>query len=176
MVYVLVPEARDHVLPQVLGTALELEGVDLALHLEQGIAIATSSRGALSFAPGPEVRDARGNEWIVRGNLEVLDATVEDGVFHSDAYPDALARAWAALQCPTSGDVLLSAAPGYEFADWGGADHVGGGSHGSLHRSDSLGALIFAGVEPPEGGAPAQWSIRDVAGMVRRHFRLPSAA
>ena len=80
---------------------------------------------------------------------------------------------WAALQCPTSGDVLLSAAPGYEFADWGGADHVGGGSHGSLHRSDSLGALIFAGVEPEE--APAQWSIRDVAGMVRSHFRLPSA-
>ena len=45
--------------------------------------------------------------------------------------------------------MLLSAAPGYEFADWGGADHVGGGSHGSLHRSDSLGALVFAGVEPP---------------------------
>ena len=49
-------------------------------------------------------------------------------------------------RCPTSGDVLLSAAPGYEFADWGGVDHVGGGSHGSLHRVDSLGALAFCGV------------------------------
>ncbi|HEX2084292.1 MAG TPA: alkaline phosphatase family protein [Solirubrobacteraceae bacterium] len=172
MVYVLVPSARDHVLPQVLGSALELDGVDLVMHREQGTAIVSSSRGTLSFAPGEEVRDVRGAEWIVRGNLDVLDATVEDGVFRSDAYPDALARVWAALQCPTSGDVLLSAAPGYEFADWGGADHVGGGSHGSLHRSDSLGALIVAGVDA--GEAPAQWSIRDVAGLVRRHFRLPS--
>ncbi|HEX8084455.1 MAG TPA: alkaline phosphatase family protein [Solirubrobacteraceae bacterium] len=172
MVYVLVPEAREHVLPQVLGTALSLDGVDLAMHSEQGVAIVTSRRGALSFAPGQEVRDARGMEWVVRGNLDVLDARIDDGVFTSDAYPDALARVWAALQCPTSGDVLLSAAPGYEFADWGGADHVGGGSHGSLHRSDSLGALIFCGV----GGEVARdvWSIRDIAGMVRSHFRLPS--
>ncbi|HEV3002118.1 MAG TPA: alkaline phosphatase family protein [Solirubrobacteraceae bacterium] len=174
MVYALVPEARDHVLPQVLGTALELDGVDLAMHREQGVAIVTSPRGALSFAPGQEVRDLRGGEWVVRGNLGVLDAAIEGGVFRSDAYPDALARVWAALDCPTSGDVLLSAAPGYEFADWGGADHVGGGSHGSLHRSDSLGALVFTGVDP--GDPPDQWSIRDVAGMVRRHFRLPSAA
>jgi hypothetical protein len=173
MVYVLVKSARDHVLPQVLGTALDLDGVDLVMHLEQGVAVVTSSRGTLSFAPGEEVRDVRGAEWVVRGNLEVLDANVEDGVLRSDPYPDALARVWAALNCPTSGDVLLSAAPGYEFADWGGADHVGGGSHGSLHRSDSLGALVFSGVDP--GEPREQWSIRDVAGMVRRHFRLPSA-
>ena len=50
--------------------------------------------------------------------------------------------------------MLLSAAPGWEFPDWGGVDHVGGGSHGSLHRSDSLGALAFCGVEPPGGAAP----------------------
>ena len=30
------------------------------------------------------------------------------------------ARIWSALNCPTAGDVLLSAAPGYEFVDWGG--------------------------------------------------------
>ena len=57
---------------------------------------------------------------------------------HAD-YPDALSRVWSALKCPTAGDVLLSAAPNYEFVDWGGADHVGGGSHGSLHSTDSLG-------------------------------------
>ena len=84
----------------------------------------------------------------------------------------ALAGFGAALVAPRWGDVRLSAAPGYVFADWGGADHVGGGSHGSLHRSDSLGALVFAGVEPED--TPGQWSIRDIAGMVRSHFRLPS--
>ena len=53
-----------------------------------------------------------------------------------------------ALSCPASGDVFLSAAPGFEFPDWGGVDHVGGGSHGSLHQSDSLGALLFSGEGP----------------------------
>ena len=92
-------------------------------------------------------------------------------MFRSDAYPDALARAWAALDCETSGDVLLSAAPSYEFVDWGGADHVGGGSHGSLHRSDSLGALVMTGLDVPE---KEQWSIRDIAPLVRRFFQVPS--
>ena len=173
MIYLLDAEKRDEVMPRVLTAALELEGVDLVLHREQGVAIVTSARGALAFSPGEEVADVRGAQWIVRGNLDVLGARIDDGVFRSDAYPDALARAWAALECPTSGDVLLSAAPGYEFIDWGGSHHVGGGSHGSLHRSDSLGALVMCGVDL-DGYAPEQWSIRDVAGLVRSHFRLPS--
>ena len=92
----------------------------------------------------------RGGRWSVDGPLAVLDAAVRDGVIRTAAYPDALARVWSALICETSGDVLLSAAPGWEFADWGGVDHVGGGSHGSLHRSDSLGALAFCGVGLPD--------------------------
>jgi hypothetical protein len=172
MVYLLVREGREHLLPKVLSACLETEGVDLVMHKEDTVAVIMSQRGALAFAPGQEVRDARGAEWVVRGNLDVLDATIEDGVFRTSAYPDALARVWAALECPTSGDVLLSAAPAHEFADWGGADHVGGGSHGSLHRSDSLGALVFAGLEDD---GREQWSIADVAGMVRQHFRVRSA-
>ena len=125
-------------------------------------------RGELRFAPGGDVRDERGGRWSIDGALDVLDARVEDGVLRSHAYPDALGRAWSALACPTSGDVLLSAAPGYEFADWGGVDHVGGGSHGSLHRADSLGALAFCGVQAPHGHG--SWSIADVAPMVRGHF------
>ena len=66
----------------------------------------------------------------------------------------------------------LSAAPGYEFPDWGGVDHVGGGSHGSLHRSDSLGALLFCGVDAPAERAGGGWSIVDVAPMVLSHFGL----
>jgi hypothetical protein len=97
----------------------------------------------------------------------VIGATVDDGLLRSPDYPDALARVWAALSCPTSGDVLLSAGPGFEFPDWGGVDHLGGGSHGSLHRSDSLGALVFCGVEAQREQA---WSIADVAPMIRAHF------
>jgi hypothetical protein len=66
--------------------------------------------------------------------------------------------------------VLLSAAPGYEFVDWGGSDHVGGGSHGSLHRSDSLGTLLWCGTGPGSRDVREQWSLRDVAPMIREHF------
>ncbi len=86
--------------------------------------------------------------WSVEGDLATIRAEVQDGRLLCTEYPDALARAWSALRCPTSGDVLLSAAPGFEFVDWGGADHVGGGSHGSMHRSDSLGALLWCGTGP----------------------------
>jgi hypothetical protein len=127
------------------------------------------------------VLDARGASWHVDGALGVLDAAVRggDNALTTPSYPDALARLWPALTCPTSGEVLLSAAPGYEFVDWGGAAHVGGGSHGSLHVSDSLGALVLCGVDEspcPPGRAPnpmpAQWAIGDIAPLVLRHFGL----
>ncbi len=98
--------------------------------------------------------DPRGREWSVEGELAALGAQVEDGLLLTPDYPDALARVWASLTCPTSGEVLLSAAPGYEFLDWGGAAHVGGGSHGSLHASDSLGALVLCGLELRRGAGP----------------------
>ncbi len=119
------------------------------------------------------LNDARGLKWSIEGELAALEAQVKDGLFLAPDYPDALARVWSSLICSTSGEVLLSAAPGYEFLDWGGAAHVGGGSHGSLHASDSLGALVLCGVEPAE--ERAQWAIRDVASMVRRHFGLHCA-
>jgi hypothetical protein len=170
MVYVLLAEGRDALVPRIVAIALETEGVDLALWRpaprEGAIA---GARGELRFAPGGDLHDERGRRWSVDGPLELLDARVEDGVLHTETYPDALARAWSALNCPTAGDVLLSAVPGYEFTDWGGVHHVGGGSHGSLHRVDSLGALAFCGLEAPH--ANGSWSIADVAPMIRSHFR-----
>jgi hypothetical protein len=135
-----------------------------------GDAVIAGEAGELRFAPGDEVADARGARWRVDGELATLAASIADGGFHSDAYPDALARSWDALACPRSGDVLMSAAPGYEFTDWGGADHVGGGSHGSLHFSDSLAPLLCCGIDDNVRGERAQWSIKDVAPMVARHF------
>jgi hypothetical protein len=51
--------------------------------------------------------------------------------------------------------------------DWGGAEHVGGGSHGSLRRDDSAGVLLLCGIEAPER---EEWSLVDVAGIVLDHF------
>jgi predicted AlkP superfamily pyrophosphatase or phosphodiesterase len=175
--YVLVEEARAELLPRLVEASLALDGVDLAIHRAPNgdAVIATVDRGVLRFraataATNEPVVDARGGRWSVAGDLGALGASVSDGRFDAPDYPDALARVWAALECPTSGDLLLSAAPGYEFPDWGGEGHVGGGSHGSLHAADSLGALIFSGVEAPAARADGAWTIADIAPMVRGHF------
>ncbi|WCB97078.1 hypothetical protein DSM104299_05850 [Baekduia alba] len=171
MVYGLVEEARPATIPRVVEAAAAIPGVDVMAYRDgEDAVVRAPARGELRFRSGGDVRDARGNAWTVAGDLEALNASVSDGAFASPDYPDALRRVWAALTCPTSGDVLLSAAPGYEFPDWGGGDHVGGGSHGSLHHSDSLGALAFCGVDAPAGTGPGAWSITDVAPMVLAHF------
>ncbi len=126
-------------------------------------AVVHSRRGELRFAPGGELEDRRGRGWRVEGDHATLD-------LGGDTYPDALNRLWSALECPHSGDVLASAEPGYEFVDWGGADHVGGGSHGALHRDDSEGVLLLCGVDAPE---QEEWALTDVTGLVLRHFGVP---
>ncbi|HWX74944.1 MAG TPA: alkaline phosphatase family protein [Solirubrobacteraceae bacterium] len=178
MVYALHPPERDAMRASVVTRALAIDGVEHVMWLardaherpSEGV-IASPGRGELRFSPGGELSDARGASWSVEGALEAIDASVQDGSLQTPTYPDVLGRVWAALTCPTSGEVLLSAAPGYEFLDWGRQAHVGGGSHGSLHACDSLGALVLCGVQEPRP-EPAQWSIRDVAGVVLGHFGI----
>jgi len=175
MIYAVI-ESRATALPVLVSTAREIEGVDLVMWWGDGDARSeariSGEHGEMTFAPGTDgdVRDPRGRRWHVDGDLDPLRAEIEDGVLRAENYPDALARVWAALSCPTSGDILLSAAPNYEFPDWGGRAHVRGGSHGSLHHLDSLGALLFSGVQPPPERESGAWSIADVAPMVRAHF------
>jgi hypothetical protein len=173
MIYLLL-DSRG-ALPKIVATAKAIEGVDLVMWWGEGDpggrrAHVAGERGELSFRPGDEVADERGRRWDVAGELDALVASVHDGVFVSEHYPDALRRVWSALSCETSGDVLLSAEPAYEFPDWGNRTHVRGGSHGSLHRVDSLGALLFCGVERSPASAPGPWSLDDVAPMVLEHF------
>lgn len=174
MVYVLDDDRRERLEVRVAREAGAVPGVDLVMRRtapREGAVV--SERGELRFAPGGDLVDLRGRSWSVDGELATLGATVEDGRLLTPDYPDALGRVWSALTCPTAGDVLLSAAPGYEFVDWGGADHVGGGSHGSLHRSDSLGALLWCGdTLPASRDVRPQWSLRDMLPMVTDHFGL----
>jgi hypothetical protein len=174
MIYALDEEHRERVVQAAIETVSEVDGVDLIMSLADGEAVVRSRRGELRFTSGGELLDRRGWRWSVDGDLAVLRAELQDGRFLSTEYPDALARIWSSLKCPNAGDVLLSAAPGYEFVDWGGSDHVGGGSHGSLHRSDSLGALLWCGTGPDSRNARDQWSLRDIAPMITEHFRFAS--
>ncbi len=167
----------------------ETDGVDVVCWLEDGgrplhrpgagmpagvrATAVVERRGArLRFRPGEAVTDLRGGGWDLEGEAAALDAVVEDGRIRSEEYPDPLARVYAALTAAHAGDFVVSLAPGYEAVDWGGVSHAGGGSHGSLHRGDSLGPLLFLGCGPGDAGEREQWALRDVAPVVLGHFGL----
>jgi hypothetical protein len=81
-----------------------------------------------------------------------------------DEVPDGRARAAAAVRNRNAGEVLVSAAPGWEFLDLAGRHHLGGGSHGSLELADSEVPMLTVGLDPPPG------SITGVKGLVAEHF------
>ena len=78
--------------------------------------------------------------------------------------PDAAWRARSALANPNAGELLVSAAEGWELADLGGRHHAGGGSHGSLVAGDSFVPLVTVGVQAEVR------RITDVAPAVLAHF------
>ena len=181
-------DAADH--DEVRRGLAQTEGVDLVCwlerpdgtpveRLEMGLpapsdAIAAVERGGeqLRFGPGGGTGDLRGGSWHLRGDPRVLAARLEDERLLGDEYPDPLARVFSALASPHAGDFIVSLASGYEALDWGGTSHAGGGSHGSLHRDDSLGPLLFVGCGPRRADEREQWSLRDVAPIVLEHFGL----
>jgi hypothetical protein len=178
-VYILDRDRQDELVQRVEATLLALEGVDLVMRMTDhpdGEAAVRSPDGELRFRPGGDLRDLRGGRWSVEGDLTVLRLAVEDDRVTSADYPDALGRVWSALRTRTAGELLVSARPGYEFLDWGGAHHVGGGSHGSLHANDSLGALLWCGMGPDGPGAREQWTLRDVTPMILDHFGVSLAS
>jgi hypothetical protein len=171
-VYVL-PGEGERADPAEVGRRLgEIEGIELICSREGSTAVVERKGEALRFRPGGRLSDQRGERWRIEGDPAVLEASVEDGVFRSDEYPDALARVHAAVTAPSAGDFVVSLIPGYEAVDWGGVSHAGGGSHGSLHAGDSLGPLLFVGCGPEDPSVRRQWALRDVAPVVLSHFGL----
>ena len=171
-VYVLDEESRPRLTAAIGEELVGVDGVDLVAWRDDAQGVVRSSRGELRFAPGGELEDTRGGHWSVEGEDAVLDLTITAGSVRSGDYPHALGRLWSALNCPRGGDVLVSAEPGYEFADWGGHTHLGGGSHGSLHRCDSLGVLLMSGIGPERADERERWSIEDVTPMILDHFGI----
>jgi hypothetical protein len=171
-IYVLDHDRREELTGRVAADLRQVEGIDVTMHMAGDEAVALTRHGELRFAPGSEWEDERGGEWDVEGDADVLGLDLAEGRASSAAFPDALERVWSALRCPYGGDVLASAGGGYEFTDWGGVAHVGGGSHGSLHRGDSLGVLLYSGTGPKE--PPPLWRIRDVTPMILEHFSVDS--
>jgi hypothetical protein len=144
--------------------ASDVEPADLALRLEDGrvaeSVLFLEGGEAVLRRDGEELRfSRRGDGWTTTGD----EALVAD-------YPDALERGWAALHDPNAGELLVSAAPGVEFADLAGRHHAGGGSHGSLAMGDSVVPVLTVGLE-----AEIE-SIIDVAPAVLAHFGVEAPA
>lgn len=172
-VYVIDEDRREELAPMVAEHMQTIAGIDLVLRRDGDEGYVWSERGSLRFRPGGDLHDARGGTWTVTGDHAALDLSVTDGQVHSTDYPHALARLWSALECSRTGDVLVSAEPSFEFVDWGGQAHIGGGSHGSLHRCDSLGVMLTCGIEVP---AREQWSIEDATPLVLDHMGVAEPA
>jgi predicted AlkP superfamily pyrophosphatase or phosphodiesterase len=172
--YVLDEDRRDVLVRRLVRDLKKVDGLDAVAYRKDGEAAVWTPRGELRFAPGEAFEDARGGRWSVTGKRAALGLEVDGGQVRSRSHPLALSQLWSALESPRTGDVLISADGGYEFVDWGGIAHIGGGSHGSLLRGDSLGALILCGLEKPTGGYPKRWTIADITPLVLNHFTLPS--
>jgi predicted AlkP superfamily pyrophosphatase or phosphodiesterase len=111
------------------------------------------------FREGAEAVARRDGAWRLEGDAAVLDP---------DRYPNGLERGWRTLACPNAGDVLISAAEGWELADLGGRHHLGGGSHGSLAAGDSIVPLVAAGFE--ESPFPPAPTVTDLAPLALRRL------
>lgn len=145
--------------PRAVATRLDsLTAAEVTLFREGDRAVARREGEELVFAPDG------GTSFACSGDASIL------------GYPNGLTRAWAALANPNAGEVLVSAAEGFEFADLGGGHHVGGGSHGSLVSGDSEVPLLVIGSDVAAGSEPI--SITDVAPLVLAHFgvELPAYA
>jgi len=70
-----------------------------------------------------------------------------------------------AIKFTDAGEVVVSAAAGWEFEDLGGRHHRGGGSHGSLLEGDSVVPILTVGLD-----AVAPRTVVDVAPAILDHF------
>jgi Type I phosphodiesterase / nucleotide pyrophosphatase len=137
MVYRVGPDAPE---PRELAERLDgVEAAEVVLFMEGAEAVARRGGEELRFAPGTDAG------WLAE-------------------YPEGPVRAWAALQNPNAGEVLVSASEGVELVDLAGRHHVGGGSHGSLLVGDSEVPMLAIGLDA------VPHSIVEVAPAVLGHF------
>jgi len=146
------------------------------LDVEGGL-VTESNRAAMVYTDEPrrvaERLDAEPSAGIVlfREDGRVVarrDGDEDDALL--DTVPDGRARAAAAIANPNAGEVIVSAAPGFEFLDLAGRHHLGGGSHGSLEASDSEVPMLTIGLGVP----PA--SITGIKSALTGHFAVSPAA
>ncbi|MFN2744022.1 alkaline phosphatase family protein [Bacillus sp. z60-18] len=109
--------------------------------------ISGDREGKLTFKPGGAAADEYGQTWTLEGDPDVLDLTLQNDSITFGRFPDALARLHSSFFSHEGDYLIVSAKPGYEFIGEGSPTHVGGASHGALHKQDSLIPMIITGTD-----------------------------
>ena len=115
---------------------------DTFIHVKSG-----EKNETFRFHKDGEYTDAYNQSWCMEGNPELLNMTLHNNRIEYGDYPDALARIYSSLYSHEGEFIVVSAKPGYEFIGEGSPTHVGGASHGGLHKQDSFVSLIISGTE-----------------------------
>ena len=114
-------------------------------------ALAASSGRAPGGRCRPLPRGRRSGRAPRRGGAPLLDARARAGDAAILDHPDGFERPGPRCANPNAGELLVSAAPGWEFADLAGRHHAGGGSHGSLDAGDSEVPMLTVGLDALPG-------------------------
>jgi hypothetical protein len=140
------------------------------LEVDRGL-VTASNRAAMVYTDEPrraaeqlDDQPAAGIVCFLEDDRVVVRRDGDEDLALLDAVPDGRARVAAALRNPNAGEVIVSAAPGWEFTDLAGRHHLGGGSHGSLETADSEVPMLTVGLDAP----PA--SITGIKPLVAAHF------
>lgn len=142
---------------------------------EQVVVTGSNRAGQVYLLPGAKVdaavlaRRLDGFEAVdvtlrLEGDEVVARREGAEGPVEKLEHPDAAWRARSALANPNAGELLVSAAEGWELVDLGGRHHAGGGSHGSLIAGDSYAPVVIVGLQAELR------RITDVAPAVLAHF------
>lgn len=169
MCHVYILGDRERLLPAVVKSIVSVAGVDQVAWKEgDRYRLVQAGGGALFYRPGREAWDEYGQGWELEGDPGAAGARLNGHSVVFGDYPDVLSQFANALDCENAGDILVTARPGFEFTGEYGPRHPGCGSHGSLHRDDSLVPLFVAG--SPFGISRPR--IQDIAPYILSHFGI----
>ncbi|MFT9486892.1 MAG: alkaline phosphatase family protein [Tepidibacillus sp.] len=141
-VYPLKKDKRE----QVIKTLLSDDRIDFVAWKEKDQIHVKNHQGKeLHFTKQGKKIDPYGVGWNVDGDLSLLDIKIENGAIYFNQYPDALSRLYGALFSQEIFSIVATAKPSFEFISKTFPVHLGGGSHGSLHRTDSIVPLLVSG-------------------------------
>ena len=118
----------------------------IAIKSEKSVTVTSGLHGGhLHFHPEGEYADEYGQSWFIEGNTEILDLSITNKTVKYGDYPDALSRLYSSFFSHEGEYLIVSAKPGHEFIGEGSPTHVGGASHGGLHKEDSFVSMIVCG-------------------------------